>query len=325
MSEQIFISYRRDDARDEATHIETALSKAFGADNVFKDTGIQPGVDWPERLQTALASAVCVVVVIGPKWLEVGLDKWGRRRIDQEADWVRRELIAALGDSHKLTLPVLVRGALLPPAHALPDAISALSSRQSISLRPEHLRADIGELIAQISSRVAPSKDEAEPNATAQIDSGASSPDMAKRAPRTRVFIGSAGDDLANARNSLIDGLGADGRYEVVAADWIAMTARGISEAIATCAHVVVLAGYRFCAYADGNISPIEAEYDMALALKTPVWVLMQAEFERPLETVTESGEDWAKQVTLRAKLAAHDVCDYFQERQELDPVLAHR
>ena len=62
---------------------------------------IRPGQEWPHRIRTALATSRYVFVIIGPIWLTAGMSEWGQRRIDNESDWVRLEIAAALGDPQK--------------------------------------------------------------------------------------------------------------------------------------------------------------------------------------------------------------------------------
>ena len=68
-----------------------------------------------------------VLALIGPDWLTAA-DKFGRRRLDIEDDWVRKELLFAhqQGD---LVIPLLIgEGTAEPPKEGLPDALSWLSS-----------------------------------------------------------------------------------------------------------------------------------------------------------------------------------------------------
>ena len=117
----VFISYRRDDAASEARAIRDAVDHAFGEGAGFFDTDTPLGAEWPEEIQKALGLARTVLAVIGPDWITAS-DKWGRRRIDDKADWVRQELDAALRQQKRI-IPVLVREAEIPPAEALPTLI----------------------------------------------------------------------------------------------------------------------------------------------------------------------------------------------------------
>lgn len=146
-----FINYRRDDAASEAAQIAKALRDAVGIDAVFYDTSsIKAGAKWPDEIRRALLGASVVIVVVGPGWLTVGSDQWGRRRIDQADDWVRNEIEIALTESSKTVIPVLVRDAKLPPGDAIPECIADLPKLQKIDLRRDYWDHDIELLIERV-------------------------------------------------------------------------------------------------------------------------------------------------------------------------------
>ncbi|WP_413758587.1 4a-hydroxytetrahydrobiopterin dehydratase [Streptomyces sp. MMBL 11-3] len=135
--EQIFISYRRDDAAAEAWLLQAKLNDQLCGAHVFLDTlGVTPGADWPDRIRQALDNASAVLVLIGPNWLAAS-DDWARRKIDLPDDWVRLEIEESL-NSKKHIVPILTREAAMPPPDALPKSISQLSSRQAMKLRDAH-------------------------------------------------------------------------------------------------------------------------------------------------------------------------------------------
>lgn len=149
MNSPIFLNYRRDDGGCEAIAIKSAIQQAFGDKIVFMDTSsLQAGAIWPDQIKISLERSQVVIAVIGPDWLRAGSNDWGQRRIDQEGDWVRNELILALRE--KKIIPVLVRGAKIPPPEALPDPIKSLSQRQAIDIRREYWDHDIKLLLAHI-------------------------------------------------------------------------------------------------------------------------------------------------------------------------------
>lgn len=151
----VFISYRRDDAGPDAIAVSSAIRSLLGDEAVFMDTKSLSGGDrWPEVLRQAVLDADTVIVVIGPDWIRVS-DQWGRRRIDQDDDWVRQELITALATSQKRVIPVLVRGARLPPSDALPSPIHTLLDRQVIEIRRDYWNHDIQLLLAQLHAATA--------------------------------------------------------------------------------------------------------------------------------------------------------------------------
>ncbi|CAL96241.1 toll/interleukin-1 receptor domain-containing protein [Azoarcus olearius] len=129
---RLFVSYRREDAPGHAGRVADGLEQAFGAENVFRDVDdIAPGADFAAVIDRALAGTVAVVVVIGPNWLAPGPD--GVPRLAAPDDFVRHEIELALA-ADKPLLPVLVNGARMPAAAALPSSIRGLAERQAIAL-----------------------------------------------------------------------------------------------------------------------------------------------------------------------------------------------
>lgn len=145
----VFISYRREDAGPEAALLREAVRRVFGEGAVLMDTSLEAGVIWADELKAGIEAADVVLAVLGPDWLRAGNDEWGQRRIDQEEDWVRRELTLALGLGKRM-IPVLVRGGKLPPARVLPADLQAMVSRQAIELRRDYWDHDIQLLLAQL-------------------------------------------------------------------------------------------------------------------------------------------------------------------------------
>jgi hypothetical protein len=72
MTSGIFISYRRLDSKSDARSICQRLEKTFGKRNVFIDVdSIKPGEDFQSALKHNLEKCDTMVVVIGPRWLEL--------------------------------------------------------------------------------------------------------------------------------------------------------------------------------------------------------------------------------------------------------------
>lgn len=151
MIKTAFINYRRDDSGPEAKLIANALSQSLSPEAVFLDTDrIDLGEEWPQRIRSALDGSQYVIVVIGPKWLHAGMDQWGRRRIDNESDWVRQEILHALRDEKKTVIPVLIDGAEMPPPEVLPDDMALVTSKQAIVIRRDNWDHDIKLLTAKM-------------------------------------------------------------------------------------------------------------------------------------------------------------------------------
>ena len=101
-------------------------------------------------LDTKLSRAAILIVLIGNRWLQVA-DEFGRRRLDQEHDWVRREIRMALQKQDCRVIPLLIDDTKLPDEiQALPEDISALLTRQRFCLRQAHSTDDIEALNKEI-------------------------------------------------------------------------------------------------------------------------------------------------------------------------------
>jgi hypothetical protein len=140
----IFINYRRTDAGWPADLLKSELGRSFGEALVFLDVrGIDAGDDFVAVLDSQLRRTSVLIVLIGNNWLHVH-DRFGRRRLDQEHDWVRREIRIALQKPGCRVIPLLIDDANLPnEREALPEDISTLLTRQRFSLRQAHSDSDI--------------------------------------------------------------------------------------------------------------------------------------------------------------------------------------
>ncbi|WP_431825273.1 4a-hydroxytetrahydrobiopterin dehydratase [Burkholderia sp. F1] len=144
-----FISYRRADSSAASRWLAQSVARTFGAQRVFIDTeSIRTSDDWVERINEALSSATLLVPVMGAAWFSVA-DKYNRRRIDNEDDWVRREIRYAL-DSKLAIMPVLLSGTRMPEPLAFPESIAKLSRFRAAELRDDHWESDLRLLLARM-------------------------------------------------------------------------------------------------------------------------------------------------------------------------------
>jgi hypothetical protein len=121
----IFVSYRREDSADICGRIYDHLSARYGKLKVFKDVDNIPyGADFPTYIQARLRECAVCLAVIGPKWL-TSASAAGQRRLDDPGDFVRLEIEGALQQGLAV-IPVVVYGAGLPPAEALPTSLGQL-------------------------------------------------------------------------------------------------------------------------------------------------------------------------------------------------------
>jgi len=143
----VFVSYRRGDAAGAAGRLFDRLEAALGRERVFMDVdSIEPGVDFVEVLDRYLAECDVVIAVIGPNWLRA-IDTQGRRRLDDEADFVRLEIASALARGIRV-IPILVDGATAVAGSDLPEDLRKLARRQAIEIRHERFGSDAEQLVS---------------------------------------------------------------------------------------------------------------------------------------------------------------------------------
>ncbi|MDI6098173.1 toll/interleukin-1 receptor domain-containing protein [Actinoplanes sp. NEAU-A12] len=142
-----FVSYRTADQAVTAVYLKHVLSERFGARRVFLDnTAIPLGEHFPPLIEKALERCRVLIAVIGPKWLAA--DEHGHRRVDDPADWVRREIARAL-DRGIPVIPLLVGDVELDVAD-LPAELASLASRQYLQIRLRALEHDVEPLIDRL-------------------------------------------------------------------------------------------------------------------------------------------------------------------------------
>lgn len=157
----IFVSYRRADAQGWAGRLSADLAAAFGDVARFFDlNSIPPGADFRLEIERSLAAAAGVLVLIGPRWLDLRGDD-GVRRLEDPDDVVAAEVEQALALPVPV-LPVLLGGATMPPAAALPERLRPLARRNAIELSDSRWEHDRDRLFAALETatpltrRVAP-------------------------------------------------------------------------------------------------------------------------------------------------------------------------
>jgi TIR domain-containing protein len=145
----VFVSYRRADAQGWAGRLGADLAAAFGDVARFFDlSSIPPGVDFLLAIERSLIDACAVLVLIGPRWLDLR-DEQGRRRLDDPDDVVAAEVAKALSLSVPV-IPVLLGGAAMPAAADLPEPLRALRRRNGFELSDLRWEFDRDRLFAAI-------------------------------------------------------------------------------------------------------------------------------------------------------------------------------
>lgn len=148
----VFISYRRTDSDDIVGRIYDRLTAKFGKEAIFKDVDAIPlGSDFRQVIEEGVSKCQVFLAVIGRDWLTV-TESDGSRRLDNPRDYVRIEIESAL-ESRIPVIPLLVRGAKMPPVADLPLAIRDLAYRNGINVRSDpDFHGDMERLIGAISS-----------------------------------------------------------------------------------------------------------------------------------------------------------------------------
>ena len=134
--QNIFISYRRDDASDVTGRIGDVLKSKFGDDLLFKDVDSIPlGTDFRRVIADAVSRCDVLLAIIGDKWLNA-TDDADNRRIDDPSDFVHIEIRSAL-ERDIPVIPVLVEGTNMPRDRDLPEPLRPLAFRNAISVRAD--------------------------------------------------------------------------------------------------------------------------------------------------------------------------------------------
>lgn len=140
MTYRIFVSYRRADQPALGELLVRELQPELLGDHIFLDKDeIEPGAVFPQRIQRAIENAPVFLALIGTQWNPLLPD--GTRRLDDENDFVRREVALGLectaADRQRLFVPVLFDGAAMPKTAELPACLHPLTTYQTLVIPPD--------------------------------------------------------------------------------------------------------------------------------------------------------------------------------------------
>jgi len=148
---QVFISYNRSSfayARLLHDRLEARLHC-----KVFMDlTSIAPGDNFVKAVEEAENSSAVVAVLVSREWLTTDPVR-GRRPVDDEANWMRREVAVAL-EKRTRVIPVLLGDVSMPSAADLPNDISALAYCQAVVIRDSEFDHDFERFILLLEGEV---------------------------------------------------------------------------------------------------------------------------------------------------------------------------
>lgn len=127
---KIFLCYRREDSACHAHLIYRDLSDYFGTESVVFDVDTIPlGSDYREFLNKEVSECDILLAIIGDQWLDI-LSK----RLRDKKDWVRIEILAALGRKIPV-VPIIVGRASIPEEKNLPSKLAKLAHMQAAEVR----------------------------------------------------------------------------------------------------------------------------------------------------------------------------------------------
>jgi hypothetical protein len=151
MNRCIFLNYRRDDTAGYAGRLAVDLRARLEGDRriVMDVDTFGPGDLFAESIDQSLRACDAFITLIGRRWLEADSD--GRRRIDDDQDWVRIELAVALSRRIRV-IPVLVDGAVLPDKADLPPELSGLRDHQALILDNSTWQVGIDRLVSSLAA-----------------------------------------------------------------------------------------------------------------------------------------------------------------------------
>jgi hypothetical protein len=138
----VFVSYRRDECAQAAGRLFDWLERHLGAEQVFIDLELDPGVEFSHEIERVVGACRVVLAVIGPTW--------DQKRLRDPHDLLRRELEIALRSRDIQVIPVLVQGARMPEARKIPDTLAPLLQLQAVTLTDDSWRRDIPRLLRSI-------------------------------------------------------------------------------------------------------------------------------------------------------------------------------
>jgi hypothetical protein len=140
--------------------LRSSLENRLGAGSVFRDVDvIEPGQDFVDTIEARVRACRVFLALIGQEWIDAR-NAAGERRLDDEEDYLRREVAVALARPDLRVIPVLVEGAAVPGTTQLPPDRWALSRRHAVSLRDETWEADVDRLTEAVRKVVGQAKAE---------------------------------------------------------------------------------------------------------------------------------------------------------------------
>lgn len=202
----IFINYRNGDEAGTAMAIDRELSRRFGRDQVFfASRSILPGEDYIPGLLDAVRGSQVLLAVIGSRWL-TAVDEQGRNRLENEDDWIRKEILEAFEHGVRV-IPVLI-GRLQPrlDPSVLPPELARLTNCQSCRLDTHSSETDLRALGDQLARLVPSLVDSDQPGEASEPDADDGPASATLRAgDHARQQVGGTSTVINDARGSTMN------------------------------------------------------------------------------------------------------------------------
>jgi TIR domain len=147
---------------------------------------IQPGRDFRKAIDDSIRECSVLLAIVGREWLE-SKDALGRRRLDDETDFVRLEIASALGRDIPV-VPVLVRGAKMPRAEQLPADLQELAYRNAVELTHARWKSDVKVLIQALRPHMEASGEEVSPQGDTRLVAGLSKKAVVEATPTANAI-----------------------------------------------------------------------------------------------------------------------------------------
>jgi hypothetical protein len=112
------------------------------------EIGVKAGSDFESIIENAISNCEALLVIIGPQWL-TATNSLGQRRLDVPSDFVRLEIVTALG-RNITAIPVLVEDTTMPSENDLPFDLKPLARLQGVPLSHTRWDDDVNRLFQAI-------------------------------------------------------------------------------------------------------------------------------------------------------------------------------
>lgn len=144
----IFLNYRSSDDTGVLELLDRELTARLGEQAVFRDSrSMRLGMSYKPQLIEKARRCKVLLVLIGRYWEEIQGHRW----LDNEDDWVRREIEAALDENGKVcVVPVLVGARSMLRTGDLPESLRAVVSLPVLTLRARYTDRDVVELVDEL-------------------------------------------------------------------------------------------------------------------------------------------------------------------------------